>query len=256
MEFLSKSGLSFFKSLLDLYFATKSYVNKAISTNTGKFWGTYNTLADLQEITGSNGDYAYVIVPDDYSTSYDRYKWQDGQWVYEYTVGGEAFDDDQWAAINSGITSADKTRLNEISNNIGNNSISEMRSDIDANASEIELINEEFPVIAEALLYLYSENKALRELLTGKDNAVLPVIKAQTIECDDILTLGVPNVLYSSVAGAPSAANIPDNWDEATMDVWFGCPRKIGQQYVDKVSKKVYFAVAVTGSTSDWVVLN
>jgi hypothetical protein len=111
-------------------------------------------------------------------------------------------------------------------------------------------------VVAEALLYLYNENKALRELLTGKDNAVLPVVKAQSVECDDILTLGVPNVLYSGVEGAPSAANVPDNWDEETMTVWDGCPRKIGQQYVDKVNKKVYYAVAVTGSTNDWVALN
>lgn len=131
------------------------------------------------------------------------------------------------------------------------------------NGAVIPLVAEELDegsvtakVIAEAMLYLYNENKALREMLTDKDVAVLPYIKAQNVECDDILTLGVPNVLYSSVAGAPRAANIPDNWDEATMDVWFGCPRKIGQQYVDKVSNKVYYAVAVTGSTSDWVVLN
>jgi len=126
-------------------------------------------------------------------------------------------------------------------------SVRQMLSNID---------NKTIPVIAEALLYLYNENKALRELLAGKDNAVLPVVKAQTIECDDILTMGVPNVLYSSVEGAPSAANVPDNWNEETMTVWNGCPRKIGQQYVDKVNKKVYYAVAVTGSTADWVVLN
>jgi len=114
----------------------------------------------------------------------------------------------------------------------------------------------QFHVIAEALIHLYSENKALRELLAGKDNAVLPYIKAQTIECVDKMTMGVPDVLVSSTAGAPSAANVPDNWNEETMTVWNGCPRKIGQQYVDKASKKVYYAVAVTGSTSDWVVLN
>lgn len=111
-------------------------------------------------------------------------------------------------------------------------------------------------VVAEALLYLYSENKALRELLAGKDNAVLPVLKAQTIECVDKMTLGTPDVLESKVAGAPSAANVPDNWDEATMTVWNGCPRKIGQQYVDKASGKVYYAIKVTGSTSDWAPLN
>ena len=111
-------------------------------------------------------------------------------------------------------------------------------------------------VVAEALLYLYNENKALRELLAGKDNAVLPYIKAQTIECVDKMTMGVPDVLVSSVEGAPSAANVPDNWNEETMTVWNGCPRKIGQQYVDKVSGKVYYAIKVTGSTGDWVVLN
>ena len=126
-------------------------------------------------------------------------------------------------------------------------SVRQMLSNID---------NKTIPVIAEALLYLYNENKALRELLAGKDNAVLPVMKAQNVECDDILTLGVPNVLYSGVAGAPSAANVPDNWNEETMTVWDGCPRKIGQQYVDKVNKKVYYAVDVTGSTNDWVALN
>lgn len=126
-------------------------------------------------------------------------------------------------------------------------SVRQMLSNID---------NKTIPVIAEAMLYLYNENKALRELLAGKDNAVLPYIKAQSMECDDLLTLGVPNVLYSSVAGAPSADNVPDNWDEETMTVWNGCPRKIGQQYVDKESKNVYYAVAVTGSTDDWVALN
>ena len=126
-------------------------------------------------------------------------------------------------------------------------SVRQMLSNID---------NKTIPVIAEALLYLYNENKALRELLTGKNNAVLPVVKAQSVECNDILTLGVPNVLYSGVEGAPSAANVPDNWNEETMTVWNGCPRKIGQQYVDKVSGKVYYAINVTGSTGDWVALN
>ena len=122
--------------------------------------------------------------------------------------------------------------------------------------SQLATFDISLSVVAEALLYLYKENKALRELLSGKDNAVLPVVKAQSVECDGILTLGVPNVLYGGVAGAPSAANVPDNWNEETMTVWDGCPRKIGQQYVDKVSKKIYYAVEVTGSTSDWVALN
>lgn len=126
-------------------------------------------------------------------------------------------------------------------------SVRQMLSNID---------NKTIPVIAEAMLYLYNENKALRELLTGKDNAVLPYIKAQTIECVDKMTMGAPDILESETAGAPSAANVPINWNEETMTVWNGCPRKIGQQYVDKASGKVYYAIKVTGSTSDWVALN
>lgn len=116
--------------------------------------------------------------------------------------------------------------------------------------------NKTIPVIAEALLYLYNENKALRELLTGKDDAVLPYVKVQTIEYEERMTMGVPDILESKNAGAPSAANVPDNWNGDTMGVWAGLPRKVGQQYVDKASKKVYYAVAVTGSTADWVALN
>lgn len=126
-------------------------------------------------------------------------------------------------------------------------SVRQMLSNID---------NKTIPVIAEALLYLYNENKALRELLTGKDNAVLPYIKAQIIEFENLMSLGAPNVLESEVAGAPSAVNVPTNWNNDTIGVWDGCPRKIGQQYIDKESNKVYYAVKVTGSVSDWVALN
>lgn len=111
-------------------------------------------------------------------------------------------------------------------------------------------------VIAEALLYLYNENKALRDILTGRDNAIMAYIKAINIECEQITMFGAPLVLRCSTAGAPSAANIPVNWDEKTMDVWNGTPRFRGQQYIDTTNSKVYYAVKLTGSTSDWVALN
>ena len=126
-------------------------------------------------------------------------------------------------------------------------SVRQMLSNID---------NKTIPVIAEAMLYLYNENKALRELLTGKDNAVVPVVKAQEVECEQVTKFGAPDLLISSVEGAPSSENIPDNWDEDTMDVWNGCPRFVGQEYIDQVAKKVYIAVALTASTNDWVALN
>lgn len=135
--------------------------------------------------------------------------------------------------------------------------ISDLKEDVATLIAQLSnLDNELLPVIAESLVYLYNKNKALREMLTGKDNAILPYIKAQTVECEDMRTMGVPHVLTSAVAGAPSAANVPGNWDEATMGVWDGCPRKVGQQYADQASRKVYYAPVVTGSTSDWVALN
>lgn len=57
--------------------------------------------------------------------------------IINYSGYTNQFNNSQWAAINSGITASDKARLNEISENIGNNSISEMRSDIDANATAL-----------------------------------------------------------------------------------------------------------------------
>lgn len=159
-------------------------------------------------------------------------------WVADYHYA-----DYTWESLSPDLSSlATKSEVAEVADALSQ--IAKMKLDISLS------------VVAEALLYLYNENKALRELLAGKNNAVLPYIKAQTIECVDKMTMGVPDVLESSVAGAPSAANVPDNWNEATMDVWDGCPRRIGQQYVDKASKKVYYAVAVTGSTADWVALN
>ena len=111
-------------------------------------------------------------------------------------------------------------------------------------------------VIAEALLYLYNENKALRQLITGSDNATLPTVKTQTLEYEQARSFGAAAILISTTEGAPSVAVIPDNWDEDTMNVWNGCPRFVGQRYIDQVGKKVYEAVTLTGSTSDWVPLN
>lgn len=111
-------------------------------------------------------------------------------------------------------------------------------------------------VIAEALASLRYEINSFEQVAKGKDEAVLPTLKAQTIDADEWTSYGAPRVLVSDAGGAPSAANIPTNWDESTMDVWDGYPRFIGQQYIDKTNKKLYVALALTGSVNDWVVMN
>jgi hypothetical protein len=93
--------------------ADKNFVNSSISTNTATFVGTYNSLADLQAVTGAtNNDYGFVIETDELGNEYyDRYKYNGSQWLFEYKVESTPFTAAQWAAIQSGITSNLVTKL-------------------------------------------------------------------------------------------------------------------------------------------------
>jgi hypothetical protein len=70
--------------------------------------GTYNSLAELQAVTGAtNNDYGFVIEQDGVGNEYyDRYKYSGSQWLFEYKVESTPFTSAQWDAIQSGITSA------------------------------------------------------------------------------------------------------------------------------------------------------
>lgn len=95
--------------------ADKDFVNSSISTNTATFKGTYNSLAELQQVTATNNDYAFVIETDaDGNQYYDRYKYNGSQWLFEYKVESTPFTAAQWAAIQSGITSALVTKLSAL----------------------------------------------------------------------------------------------------------------------------------------------
>lgn len=93
--------------------ADKNFVNSSISTNTATFVGTYNSLAELQAVTGAtNNDYGFVIEQDAVGNEYyDRYKYNGSQWLFEYKVESTPFTSAQWAAIQSGITSNLVTKL-------------------------------------------------------------------------------------------------------------------------------------------------
>lgn len=95
-------------------------------------------------------------------------------------------------------------------------------------------------VVSEALNQLYQENIGLKAR-----------IAAMVADND------YRKPLESTTAGAPSAANVPDNWNEETMGVWNGCPRFTGHEYIDKASKKLYRCLCEpTNSTSDWTAMN
>ena len=93
--------------------ADKNFVNSSISTNTATFMGTFNSLAELQAVTGAtNNDYGFVIEQDTVGNEYyDRYKYNGSQWLFEYKVESTPFTSAQWDAIQSGITSALVTKL-------------------------------------------------------------------------------------------------------------------------------------------------
>lgn len=98
--------------------ADKQFVNSSISSNTANFIGTFNSVAELEAYSGTltNNDYAFVATTDAAgNTLYDRYKYTTGtnpaSWVFEYELNNSSFTSDQWAAINSGVTSSDVTLI-------------------------------------------------------------------------------------------------------------------------------------------------
>ena len=93
--------------------ADKAFVNSSINSNTATFKGTFNSLAELQAVTGAtNNDYGFVIEYDEQGNEYyDRYKYNGSAWVFEYKIESTPFTAAQWAAIQSGITSGDVQKL-------------------------------------------------------------------------------------------------------------------------------------------------
>ena len=88
--------------------ADKDFVNSSIMTNTAYFKGTFNSVAELPTDRVTPNDYAFVVGKDSAgNTAYNRYKFTaDGQWMFEWTLNNSSFTAEQWATINSGITSA------------------------------------------------------------------------------------------------------------------------------------------------------
>lgn len=91
-------------------------------------------------------------------------------------------------------------------------------------------------VVCESLNALYADNKRLQAYVRELEKRVTP--------------------LASATAGAPSASNTPDGWDADRYGAWKGSPAWLGQEYIDKASKKLYKAMTLTGQVSDWVVMN
>lgn len=95
--------------------ADKAFVNSSISSQTASLitdnGQPFSSLSDLQQVTASENDYAYVVVAGAGGTYYDRYKYTNGAWALEFRVNSTVFTAAQWAAVNSTITLELVTKL-------------------------------------------------------------------------------------------------------------------------------------------------
>lgn len=81
--------------------ANQDFVNSSISTNTANFIGTFDTLEELLEQTGTPNDYAFW----NSNEGFKRYKLnKDLEWEYEYTLNTSGLTEEQLAVLNSGIS--------------------------------------------------------------------------------------------------------------------------------------------------------
>ena len=99
--------------------ADKQFVKSSIQTNTAEFKGTFNSLAELQQVTANANDYGYVVSTDSAgNTVYSLYKYVEGTgWVFEYNLNNSSFTAAEWAAIQSGITALLVSKLMNLPTN-------------------------------------------------------------------------------------------------------------------------------------------
>lgn len=101
--------------------ADKAFVNSSIATSTATFRGTVNSVAELPKTGVDENDYAFVVTTDTAgNTVYNRYKYTNNAWAFEYALNNSSFTAAQWATINSGIDSSDLTQINTNKTNIAN----------------------------------------------------------------------------------------------------------------------------------------
>lgn len=94
--------------------ADKAFVNSSVATATATFQGTYTDIADLPTEGVDINDYAFVSGVEDGNAYYDRYKYTGSEWKKEYRLNNSSFTAEQWAAINSGITSGKISEINNL----------------------------------------------------------------------------------------------------------------------------------------------
>lgn len=110
-------------------FATESFVNSSIGTNTAYYISDdgepFESFEALEAYSGevTNNDYAFVVGQDDAgNVTYTRYKYNadNQEWAKEYVLNNSSFTDKQWQSINSEITASKVTQITTNKNDISN----------------------------------------------------------------------------------------------------------------------------------------
>lgn len=125
--------------------ADKDFVNSSISTATATFRGTYTSKSDFPLINVDINDYLWYDTTDSLGNrKFDKYKYSNGEWVYEYTLNNSSFTEEQWKAINSGATVEliNKISINEENiNNLNNKKLGKTEFNDFKNQNTLDLNN-------------------------------------------------------------------------------------------------------------------
>lgn len=155
--------------------ADKDFVNSSIATATATFKGTFTSLDELKLTVADENDYAYYDHTDLYGNRmFDRYKYSSGSWSYEYTLNNSSFTEEQWKAINSGITKEllEGQFIQYVTLNVPSTAVSGTLTDEQLNLLQS---NKENKIILAGEMYEYSDNLTETGLLvythTGQDGA-------------------------------------------------------------------------------------
>ena len=178
--------------------ADKEFVNSSISTNTATFRGTYNTLVELQQQEADINDYGVVISTDSSgNTLYNRYKYTGEEWVFEYSLNNSSFTANQWASINSGITSEKVSKIGENETNISNLETNKVDKITGKGLSENDYTNEE------------------KEKLASLENYTLPIASTDTlggIKIGENLNIDENGVVSASGGGSSEIIELTGNY--------------------------------------------
>ena len=185
--------------------ADKDYVNEKVTTDSATFQGTYDTLAELEAVTGAdNNDYAFVIDTDaDGNTFYKRYKFNGTSWLYEFSVSYTDFSASEWAAIKSGITSGKVGKLDSLPTNEELANLLNGKENASNKVTELTQhgTDTQYPSAKAVYDFVKEETGKARETVV-----VTATADTGDVSADAVITVKVDNVVVDTGTGALTLA--------------------------------------------------